>query len=671
VPAYYAATIEKFLAADPTAILGSLVEGNVAARFRTLEADAAESWGDELHILRECFEALLHKVPAAHSWGVLLEFEIPRRQRRIDLVLLAGDVAFAVEFKRTRADATTYWQVWDYALDLVDFHKPSHGLWVIPVVVAPQIGPWTPPNDHDGRVALPTGCTPKELSSVLERLYVACHDARKTPIALDAWNEGLYRPVPTIVEAAIAVFRGMEVREIAHSQVEAKNLVSTVDSIVRVSLEAERAGTKRICFITGVPGAGKTLAGLRAVHDDRISHLTGTTPHFMSGNGPLVAVLREALVRDRLVRQGGRRKIVERGVHPLIQNVHLMARAHWDDERAPEDRVIVFDEAQRAWNAKQNKRKFKRNISEPEMLLSIMSRHQDWAVIIALVGGGQEINDGEAGLREWGDALTKFRDWHISASEEALSGGPSVAGDTLFDGKPPRPVERVEAFHLPISTRSYRAQAVAEWSNALLNGNLADALKIAKASPFPVAFIARGFESAKGWLRSSREGTARFGLVASSSATRLRTFGIETATAFHRSYPYKYWFLNPETDTRSSYQLEVAATEFEIQGLELDLVCLCWGGDLIWTGARWQARKVLTSHWKANGTVPTTRWAPQRNREQAKFTMNAYRVLLTRARQSLLIWIPPGCPEDRTNSPAEFDAIANVLLEAGATSLDK
>jgi hypothetical protein len=392
----------------------------------------------------------------------------------------------------------------------------------------------------------------------------------------------------------------------------------------------------------------------------------------MSGNGPLVRVLREALTRDRLTRTRGRRSEIERKVDVLIQNVHVMAREHWDDKlaRAPQDRVVVFDEAQRAWNAKQNKRKFERNISEPEMLLSIMDRHPDWAVIVALVGGGQEINDGEAGLREWGRALeNKFTHWRVLASPEAINGGPAVAGSTLFDKGLPHglSVEVGPEFHLPVSTRSYRAKAVAEWTNAVLDGDLDSARAIAISCESPIALVTRDLTKAKSYLSQSTEGTARCGLLASSAAIRLRAYGLETATSFHRSYKYEYWFLNGREDVRSSFQLEVVATEFEVQGLELDVVCLCWGLDLAFLSDQWVPRKLSSTIWSPNKPV-ATRWSKEKG-DPAIFRKNAYRVLMTRARQQLVIWIPQGKAGDPTNSEFEYDNIFSALLKSGASEL--
>jgi hypothetical protein len=669
VPAYFSSKIDRF--DDPARIVGLLVEGNFKEAFDRVEKPAHDAWNEEVEFLYRSFPELISKNCNAAKWGILLEFPVPRRMKRIDAVLLSHDVVFVIEFKTTRADSSAYWQVWDYALDLVDFHEPSHHLVVIPVVVAKETASWQSPIESDGRVIRPRFSTYENFAENLELWFREFHNPEREPIDIHDWNHGQYRPVPTIVEAALAIFAGMEVREIAHSHAGAVNLTATVDSIIDAIRSAHVGKQKLICFVTGVPGAGKTLAGLRAVHDPRIKDLTGSDPHFMSGNGPLVRVLREALTRDKISQRGGSRHDLQHRVDVLIQNVHIMARENWDDElkRPPQDRIIVFDEAQRAWNAKQNLRKFKRNVSEPEMLLSVMDRHPDWAVIVALVGGGQEINDGEAGLREWGRAIeTKFRHWGVLASPEAVNGGAAVAGSTLFDETAPSILLRITPeFHLAVSTRSYKAQRSAEWTNLLLLGDLARAKEVALSSDEPIAWVTRDIGRTRAHLLRLSEGTSRCGLLASSAATRLRAFGIETATSFHRSYPYEYWFLNGREDVRSSFQLEVVATEFEVQGLELDHVGLCWGPDLVFKGGKWIPRRLTATIWNPNRPVKM-KWTAEKN-DAADFRRNAYRVLLTRARQGTLIWVPKGRDEDDTNAPSDYNGVFDALVAAGAVEL--
>ena len=326
--------------------------------------------------------------------------------------------------------------------------------------------------------------------------------------------------------------------------------------------------------------------------------------------------------------------------------------------------AIIFDEAQRAWNRAQNQRKFHRDYSEPEMLLGIMERHDDWAFIIALVGGGQEINDGEAGLEEWGRALASSRKkWTIYASPEVLEGGVSTAEHKLF-GEPTmtRSVHTRAALHLRTSNRSLRAEQLAKWVNFTLDGNAEAAAEIEVTKRFPI-FLTRSLDTARATLRRQGVGSNRYGLIGSSGAARLRAEGLEPSSSFHAEYPWEHWYLAAETDVRSSFRCEVFATEFEIQGLELDWVALCWGGDLI---------RDETKTWlpRALRHGPQSKWANIKNKEKQDYRRNAYRVLLTRARKGMVIYVPRGDENDPTQSPALFNATSMYLLTCGVLNLD-
>lgn len=659
--AYYATTVVQFLRDPGTTVFAQLVNENAAAKFIQLEHAQTEVWRKSIEFLQDALSNVQEKLPVCLSSGILLEYPIPRLQRRIDLVILARDLIFVVEFKSDRADLAALRQSEDYALDLSHFHQGSVERQILPFVVASKVtSTHSDTRADEFQVHPPTACTYDQFPERIVDAFSRYTRTDASPISVAAWNQALYRPVPTIVEAALSIFSGMEVREIAHAYCEPHNLTATVDVLVDAIRKAVARQEKLICFVTGVPGSGKTLAGLRAVHDLRLRQLTGAEPAFFSGNGPLVKILREALVKDAK-RRGELARQARPRINSKIQNIHVMAREAFDDpyQRPQNERVIVFDEAQRAWNAARNKRKFGRDISEPEMILTIMDRHRDWAVLVCLVGGGQEIHDGEAGLSEWGEALShKLTHWNVLASPEALRGGPSVAGSKLFINSPPIALNVVEeaSLHLPVSTRSYRAQAITEWSNSLLKGEIEKANSVIEhADNFPV-YITRALGTAKGWLKSMARGSDRCGLVASSGAARLRAYGIETSTAFHRDYPYERWFLADGDDIRSSHQLEVVATEFEIQGLELDWVGLCWGGDFLWhpDERQWVFRRFSGK-----------KWTLIRRKEERQFIANSYRVLLTRARQGMVIWVPQGYLSDPTCAPEPLNDTADALRTAG------
>ena len=380
---------------------------------------------------------------------------------------------------------------------------------------------------------------------------------------------------------------------------------------------------------------------------------------FLSGNGPLVKIVSAALVKD--ARKRVKTDEAKRTVSAFIQNVHAFIKAYQDHDPSdlPYEHVVVFDEAQRAWDRAKSMKKFGRNESEPETMFKIMDRHRDWAVIVALVGGGQEIYDGEAGLSEWGKALSeRYPNWEIRVSGEALFGGPSVAGNPLFPNGPPTDLAIVEQrdLHLSVSVRSFKAESINLWVNAVLNGNADAAREVAsQIVDFPI-LLTRSLKEMRETLQTVTRGSRRNGLVASSGALRLRAHGIEVSSGFCRGYGYEHWFLSPREDYRSSYQLEVAATEFECQGLELDWVGLCWGDDLIRSplGDNWDYRALRGLKWSSI-KIP-------RNRS---YLLNRYRVLLTRAREGVVIWVPEGDSSDPTRDPARLDATADYLLRCG------
>lgn len=651
MPAYYASSVSDFVGDDPRNVFSAVLAANEG--FAAVWRSAITVWQDEIPYLQTVLRRLANDRDTS-EWGIILEFAIPRRQKRIDAVILGAGCIFVIEFKTAESTSASA-QVEDYALDLAAFHAGSTDRTIVPVVVTPSSDFVLPERVDDSLVLRPGSCSRDNLDGYLDQCAELFASAAN--VAWKEWINAEYRPIPSIVDAARAIFAGMEVREIAHAQSGAENLTATVDTLVEIVDSAVQQNAKVICFVTGVPGSGKTLAGLRAVHDDRLRQVSGSDPAFFSGNGPLVKILREALIRDA-VRRGDKKTNAARRITAMIQNVHQLARTCFDDpnRRAPNERLMVFDEAQRAWNAEQNQKKFQRNISEPEMILEIMSRHDGWAAIVCLVGGGQEIYTGEAGLREWGIALTHFRHWKVYASPEAINGGPAVAGSTLGTDLP---VSETEHLHLNVATRTYpRAQVLNTWANSILDGD-ADAAKVVVSEEFPV-FLTRDLGAAKTWLQRHSRGYDRCGLVASSGAARLRAFGLETSTSFHRDYPYEHWFLNPRGDVRSSYQLEVLATEFEIQGLELDFVCLCWGGDFLWSAAK--------DSWSYMNFVGTA-WRNVHSNEARAFMRNKYRVLFTRARQTLLLWVPNGVPCDSTTTPALFDDTADFLMRAGARAL--
>jgi hypothetical protein len=488
---------------------------------------------------------------------------------------------------------------------------------------------------------------------------------------VEQWDAAPYQPVPTIIQAATSIFAGHDVRAIGRA--DASNLAVSARRIVDVIAEAKRDGRKAIVFLTGVPGAGKTLAGLQVVHD---AVTTGTEDRgdivYLSGNTPLVVVLREALARDTVCRKraldknstlGQERRLVRTRIQHI--NDFLQQYLSRTDSPLPLEHAIVFDEAQRAWDADQGAKKFERNKSEPSLLLEIMGRHSDWCVCVCLVGGGQEINTGEEGIRGWGHALRPLLEderpkWTVYGPDDVFQGGGSTGGLSL--GELPADLTTVKEpdLRLSVPLRSYRSPAMSDWVSAVLDGDLSAAQDQGSLlSDYPIV-VTRFLERAKAWLRDMGRGERRYGLLASSGARRLRADGLGEILQASHGPAISQWYLNDRNDIRSSFVLEVPANEYACQGLEIDFACVCWGGDLIFAPE--------TNSWVCR-RLSGNKWTVVRAPEDRRYIQYTYRVLLTRAREGLVIWVPEGHASDHTRNPHKMNATADFLVAAGARQM--
>ncbi len=664
MPAYYRSSLAQFLAADPAYVLGVITNKSSGSGFTDQKNSQLKAWALQVDILRPVVSELISAFQGAAEWGILFEYPIPRRQKRVDVVMLIGEAVFCMEFKigDKKHQRSTARQVEDYALDLRDFHQQSHGRIIVPIAVSTHapVSPLGHENRSEEHVSTVVTASAEDLlDKLLTCIRVfATHDSQ---IELDAWDRSIYKPVPTIVEAAEALYAGHDVREIAHSHADRQNLGLTCDRLVSWIQNAQSEKRKILCVVTGVPGAGKTLAGLNVVHDPSVREMLKGSGVFLSGNGPLVKIVSAAITRDFKKKQSA--GDAKRTVGTFIQNVHSFIKHELPREDAPTENLIVFDEAQRAWDAQQCLKKIERNESEPELIMSIMDRH-DWAVVVALVGGGQEINTGEAGLAEWGATLQRrFSNWEIAVSPHVLGANGSGTMQQFFaDGHGEGlKVHQEPALHLNVSLRSYKAEAVSRWVDAVIEGNSVKASRIISQCKGFHLGLTRDLATARNWLREHTRGLRRCGLLASSGALRLRSDGIELSSGFRQGNKQLYvdWFLNDLDDIRSSNQLEVAATEYECQGLELDVVGLCWGGDLLYDREKgWIKRKLVGSKWNA-----------MKKPRDHQYLLNSYRVLMTRAREGLMIWVPKGDADDPTNLPAGFDSTAAFLQACGLVEI--
>lgn len=660
-PAWVTLRFDALLTVDEAWVLGRLSDQYSKAGFRHLESDQIAAWRTQLGVLRNIVQEAIRIQQSANGWVVALEFEIPRRNKRIDAVVLTGTAVILLEFKigsRTfeRHDLD---QTQDYKLDLRDFHEASRGLRLEAVLVATEAALPQSAASADRSTGV-WRATPATLATAVLRLADTGNGRAVDP---NRWLRSGYRPTPTIIEAARRIFAGHDIRELSHAY--ADNLSATTATITRIIDTARREQRRVLCVVTGVPGAGKTLAGLTAMQDARNDAQNAGVSAFMSGNGPLVKVLREALVRDRVAR-GASRTSSAREVSLLIQNVHRFIEEYGvrDRQAVPPEHIIAFDEAQRAWHAAKFRKRHKAIAgSEPDLVLDIMSRPEGWAVVVALVGGGQEIHDGEAGLEAWGDAVrSAAARWDVAVSPDVLHGGTSVAGHRLFaSGIPADVLIRTEpSLHLSVTVRSPRAQRLAEWVNSVIDLNAATARQAIATSDGFRLFMTRELDQARSWLRAMATGHLRAGLLASSGAIRLRAHGLEVDANFRKNYPFVRWFLDDRDDYRSAHSLEVPATDFECQGLEIDYACVCWGDDLTVspTGSAWACSMLRGAR---SHTI--------RGEQKQRYLLNKYRVLLTRSREGMVIWVPHGDTNDPTRPPDALDRTAAFLERAGVTPL--
>ncbi len=618
------------------------------------------AWREQIEALKSAFATEELTNIERNDWGIALEFAIPRKMGRIDAVLLIKSAVVGLEFKTQAVNSSAADQIEDYCLDLVHFHAPSHGRLIYPAVIGTVDGPIperkTKTLRHLQRTKfLNTGDLSGYLSAIANR------HAGESQIPIQDWESGEYRPVPTIVEAAIGMFAEMEVSDIARADCDPINLTATVASIQRIAEQSMEKEQKTICFITGVPGAGKTLAGLKLVHDRKLRDSTHTDSVFLTGNLPLVKVIRAALALDTSRRKKQGLRASSRDPKTMIDTVLGYKKTHTRSSAPPHEKIVVFDEAQRAWNAERTAEYLEDDswigYSEPELLMAILDRHE-WAVLVALVGGGQEINRGEAGISEWGRALkSRFPHWRVALAKQALDGAYG-AGAKLFatDGPEKLNITVDPDLHLDNPTRQFRGKTVAKWAESLLRGDCEACRKILSENPEYPVHLTRDLKAAKEWLEEISTGTERYGCIASSEARRLRAEGLELPPA--RADGVEHWFLSPKGDIRSSFQLEIAANEFQIQGLEIDWACICWGGDFVRDGGEWKLKRLRGTAWQKVG-----------NRDAQSFIVNSYRVLLTRARQGMILFVPRGDDRDSTRTCALFDSTADFLRHCGARPL--
>lgn len=648
--AYYFNSITNFMLEDDESVLGQLL---INDEFETTDLQKM-AWRSEIQILKE-------QLVNFSQGDIIFEYTIPRMGHRVDVICIIKGIIFLLEFKvgdKEYKKSTTD-QVMDYALDLKYFHDKSRTRYLVPINISTKAT--EKQNDYfymADNILNTLFCNEDNIGSTIRETISRIND---TPLSAMEWMNSRYSPTPTIIEAAQALYKKHGVENISRNDAGAKNLSITTEAISNVIDRCKKNNEKAICFVTGVPGAGKTLAGLNIANE---RHHFNEDEHavFLSGNGPLVDVLQNALALDRSKREGVTKKSALRETKAFIQIIHKFRDEALTTKMAPVEKVAIFDEAQRAWNKESLTDFMKRkkgipdfNQSEPDFLISIMDRHRDWAVIVCLVGGGQEIYNGEVGIKGWFETLAdNYPDWKIYLSDKITDteyvGNSDIL--TLLHG---REYHSISNLHLGISLRSFRSEKLALFVKLLLDEKAEEARSVycELKKSYPI-FLTRNFELAKKWVKDQARGTERFGLLASSEGKRLRAEGIWVPSDIN----HVGWFLNGKENVDSSYYLEVAASEFKVQGLELDYALLAWDADFRYTTEAFD-------YFKFRGT----KWYHVNQEQRQRYMKNAYRVLLTRARQGLVIYVSEGSEEDSSRNRDYYNKTFQYLKSSGIEEL--
>lgn len=646
--AYYCNSIPSFIKDTSDSIVGQLVRHAFE-----INTDQRDAWNNQISELQKRLE------DCGMEGDIIFEYDIVRLGKRIDVILLIRHMVFSLEFKNgkdvfTAQDAQ---QAEDYAIDIKNFHKESEDLYVCPILIATDAKPY--PKDQSSE------CYPDKQVH-LQRENIETLIPKLTAISdmygddgeidFEKWFNSPYYPTPTIIAAAVEAYSSHNLSEIAQSEAGQDNINKCEQKINEVVAYAEKNKKKCVCFVTGVPGAGKTLVGLDVVAKN-LDKGAGNLSVYLSGNGPLVEVLREALKRSVKEKKQYNRETAA-AINALIQSSFAFKKDNSSHNHPTAENILIFDEAQRVWNQEKMTRKHDDPalaVSEPHLLYSIMDRHKDWAVMICLVGLGQDIYDGEVGINEWFRCgVNDFQEWEMFYSPDIFG----QVEDKNIDRSMIEECERCHSMpelHLKTSIRSFRADKQCQFVDNLLDNNPEKAKEIYNliSERYPI-YITRNYSKAKEWVRNQVRGSQRCGVMACSSAQRLKPEGIYVPTEID----VKNWFLAPSYDLRSSNMLEIVASEFKVQGLEIDWGIVCWDADL-----RRAKKENDWDHYSFRGT----KWNKRNKPEQKRYLVNSYRVLLTRSRQGMVIFVPHGVdPEvDSTRDSEFYDGIYNYLLSCG------
>ena len=700
----YNSSFTDFLNTDDNTIFGVLCDRYHGEALTTTR----EAWKSEISIMKDILVRFANK-----DGQIIFEYDIPRLGKRVDVVLLFEGIVFCVEFKvgESRILESDIDQVLDYSLDLKNFHKFSEDRIIAPILVATNYRNSSTNiqmSVYDDRVVNPLVSGKAGVSHLISE--VLRYFPNETSVNPN-WIISPYAPTPTIIEAAKTLYENHSVENITRHEADKVSTDKTIEYILDVIQRSKLNQEKSICFVTGVPGAGKTLVGLdvaiKQTYQGQNEPVKNEGAVYLSGNGPLVAVLTEALAQDnhkKCKAKGEKKKMTDsrREVAKSIQMIHryrdnMLAKIknpvengvlEIDPTKAVKmesagfgevEHVAIFDEAQRSWTHKRLADYLKRGgtygnklkvpnfpLSEAAFLIWSLDQREDWATIICLVGGGQEINTGEAGISEWIKALNEqFPHWNVYIS-------PKLTEPEYAEGKVNEllksncNVTYSESLHLGVSLRSYRAEKLSAFVHALLSfDENASALYNEIKDKYPIV-LTRDMAKARKWLHDKVRGTERTGVLVTKESARFKPLAIHILPSGDENAVH--WFLDDKSDVRSSNYLEDAATEIQVQGLELDYTCLLWDADMRYENGEWR-------FYRFNGQ---TKWVEQTGgteskQELMKYMLNAYRVLLTRARAGMVICVPEGNLnknvsgfwEDSTRLPEYYDGTYQYLKSLG------
>ncbi|MEE0317363.1 MAG: DNA/RNA helicase domain-containing protein [Bacteroidales bacterium] len=704
-PYQYKCSIKQLFSIDDDTIIGQLTQNN---SFDT-NRKTVESWLSEISTLRTALRDFSNE-----DGLVAFEYTIPRVDGRIDCVVGLRGLVFVLEFKTgsSQDDNVDKAQLEQYVTDLKNFHYESYDTPLVPMWVVP-----------DAELSVPRVLKPSVKEKVFPLVTVSKETISETikkvlkvdlgnleAINTDNWLLSPYCPTSNIIEAARKLYAEHEVEDINISGAKGEDLLRTTDALMNLISKAREQKEKYLCLVTGVPGAGKTLIGLTVATRYKAEDRHDNRSVYLSGNRPLVMVLQEALTRDAVQRKKDKLEselasIIDKAERKAYKKVNKVTKAETESEikqfiqlipnwrseylkgicvsgqgenvslikdtsyrykgtgdwYVPYDHVSIYDEAQRAWEAKENSKYVRQKEShlknfpewsEPRFLLSCMDRHDDWAVYICLIGNGQDINHGEAGTVEWMRSIKHFRNWKVYAPHDILNDANVAAEVGGVD------VNYDDCLHLSTDLRSIRADNLAKFVDCLLNIETEEARNIlTQLDKYPIR-LTRDLQQAKNWIKSNARSTERFGALASSKGQRLKPDALVLLPTNADKKTVVHWFLGDRKLVTSSYYMEDVATEFQVQGLEIDWALVAWDADMRYNNGCW-------SQHRFNGG----KWQNINKEDIRRYQVNAYRVILTRARRGMVIYVPTGSDEDHTRNRKFYDGTYAYLKSLGIKEL--